>query len=159
MFDTSQRDLIMETRFLWERPTLSLEDALTETESLFTCITTRLQSLLVRVFRTELEFQVRQCMTEEKVFSTTRTKEEAAALARGCWGCLDRDKLLNNWNRSLPQIIPEYLSWWCMRVTVWSWTRTKNFKDQVVDEVADQIILNRHQETKSLIGSSETQTA
>lgn len=147
----------MEAKAILESPTLSLEDALTETESLFTCITTRLQNLLVKVFKTELEFHVRQCMTKEKVFSTTRTKEEAAALARGCWICLDRDKLLTQWNRTLPRDIPKYLSWWCMRLTVWSWTRTRNFKDQVVDEVADQIILNHHQKTKSLIGSSETQ--
>lgn len=147
----------METKAILESPALSLEDALKEAESLFTCIRTHLQNVLSIVFTTELEFHARQCMREEKVFSTTRTKEEAAALARGCWRCLDRDELLHRWNRSLPQIIPEYLSWWCMRVTVWSWTKTKNFKDQVVDEVADRIILNRHHETKSLIGSSETQ--
>ena len=104
--------------------------------------------MLIIVFRAELEFHARQCMKEEKVFSTTRTKEEAAALARVCWRCLDRDKLLNRWNSSLPQNIPEYLSWWCMRITVWSWTKTQNFKDQVVDEVADRIILHRHCETQ-----------
>lgn len=140
-----------------ESPTLTLEDAMKESEQLIRSIRTHLQNVLIIVFRTDLEFHVRQCMTEEKIFSATRTKEEAAALASGCWICLDRDKLLNCWNRSLPQNIPEYLSWWCMRITVWSWTRTKNFKDQVVDEVDDRIMLSCQLETRSLIGSSETQ--
>ena len=101
-----------------ESPALSLEDALEEAEQLIRSIRTHLQNVLIIVFKTDLDFHVRQCMTEEKVFSTTRTKEEVAALANGCWICLDRDKLLNRWNRSLPQNIPEYLSWWCMRISL-----------------------------------------
>ena len=108
----------METKAILESPALSLEDALKEAEQLIRSIRAHLQNVLIIVFKTDLDFHVRQCMTEEKVFFTTRTKEAAAALASGCWLCLDRDKLLNRWNRSLPQNIPEYLSWWCMRISL-----------------------------------------
>ena len=137
MFDRTPRDIAMETNAILESPVFSLEDALQEAEQLIKSIRTHLQNVLTMVFRTELEFCVRQRLTDETVFSTTRTKEEAAALARSCWKYIDRETLRHHWNMSLAQNIPEYLSWWCMRIAVWSRTRTRAFKDQVVDEVAE----------------------
>ena len=141
----------METTAVLQSPALSLKDALEETNEVMVRIRTHLQNTVMVVFKSELEQAVHQCMKKEETLFTTWTKQRIVTLASAAWSQLDRDKLLTQWNRTLPRDIPQHLSWWCLTITVRKRTRTKTFHDQVVGDVADRIMLGCCQGQKSVL--------
>ena len=141
----------METTAVLESPALALKDALEEANKLMVKIRTHLQNTVMVVFKSELEQAVHQCIKKEDTLFTTWTKQRVMTLASAAWSQLDRDKLLTQWNKTLPRDIPQHVSWWCLTITVWKWTRTKTFHDQVVGDVSDRIMLGCYQGQKSVL--------
>ena len=96
----------METTAVLASPALSLKDALEEAKELMVRIRTHLQNTVMVVFKSELEQAVHQCMKKEDTLFTTWTKRRVMTLASAAWSQLDRDKLLTQWNRTLPRTSP-----------------------------------------------------
>ena len=141
----------METTAVLENPALSLKEALEEANELIVKIKTHLQNTVMVVFKSGLEQAVHQCIKKEETPFTTWTKQRILTLASATWSQLDRDKLLTQWNRTLPRDIPQHVSWWCLTITIWKWTKTKTFHDQIASDVADRIMLGCCQGQKSVL--------
>ena len=131
----------------------SLEQTLKELEEVIDRLRVHLRNTVLLVFATKLELAIHQHMEEEASLSHW-TENGLKMTGEKVWERLDRDKVLTRWNSSLPKDIPEFASWWCMKVVTWKWTKTSDFRDRVIKLVTERLLCEG---CSNLIGRFETQ--